>query len=983
MQLTVQYSAPLPPGFLSGSLTLTSKTTYIDKNGLVNQPVYRAIINSDRGLSNVQAPAQQLQIIGMGLGDPATASPLVVTVTMTVTGQATPLKYTFSVIPLDTGGGNLNLHLPAINVPLVGPLPDTIQALIAQVTAAQAILSDLVTQSGTNLALITFVLASYPQVVQQAQAVLQAVYDNAALLPNAVVADYTARDAYFAALNGDGTVTTMNDHLVWQRKGGIISNLGPNSLAYPTDAPNIRPLEISSKPRPLRGPRLTFRFDDGFINDSQDVRPILLELGINATFCIVNSYVGQTLDTVPYMTWDQIRQLQADGNEIASHTFHHVNLTTLNAADLDAELASGVAGLKAQGLNVNILAYPLNAHNAQVRKGARKQVRGALAGGYTSAVPPLDTYALPFREFVPNAPLSLYTGWIDEAIASNGICCVLIHSRFPEFDAGQKQNFRDMIAYARSHGVEIVTASQALERDGNQMEFGDPTGGVAGFGVDRDGKPFGTGIGTLQQAAPNFKTAAAGLQEFDAGKITVFDVNPQTGANWPIAAGTITVNRLASASGHLSTPGGGNFGWEFQQAKDYYTDAVYERRATGLTTWTDWTSAQAVYVRLPQNGGSVTPLSSSSPRTAYPASKISTMDAYGNGWPYSACSVITDRTAGGDASGSNTMWDRQFCYDFYSEAFSIRRALSDSAWSAWTEVSNPVKILPQNANNVSANSARTFFANGRITTMPFYNGLALGFPCSVGQLYVYRLSPDAATNANASWDREEVEDYNSNATWKRRATSDTAWTIWERTDAGAVVVPPPQLVQDTTYRASTPITAFPAGKTIYTQLNPSDIAADSTGVYPPGASGAGGTLVTETITTANGSTRAWSKQYFWINGFSTIFYRGLNNVGNGAVAWGDWYLLSRGVYTGDQTLNFGNVPAGGEATLTITVPGAIAGDLITATRRVPWFAGLHLMRATCYLPDGQTQTVVQLVARNFTASAIADANEVWTIRATR
>jgi hypothetical protein len=145
--LTPRYTAPLPPGFISGTIELKSQTTYIDKDGRVNQPFYLATIGSNNTLTNTQN-GQLLQIVGMGQGDPGNASPLDVVVTLVVAGLPTPLRPTFSVLNLDTGGGMLNLHAPNINVPLIGPLPATLQALIDQATQSEALLAAAIAAAG-------------------------------------------------------------------------------------------------------------------------------------------------------------------------------------------------------------------------------------------------------------------------------------------------------------------------------------------------------------------------------------------------------------------------------------------------------------------------------------------------------------------------------------------------------------------------------------------------------------------------------------------------------------------------------------------------------------------------------------------------------------------------------------------------------------------------------------------------------------------
>ncbi len=165
--LTPQYTAPLPAGFVSGRLEFKSRTQYVDAAGRANQTSYVAAINPDGSLTDVQTN-QPLQIVGMGQGDPATASALDVVATMVVSNLPTPLRPNFAVMPVDTGGGTLNLHLPDINVPVIGPLPLTIQQLQDRAQDQQAVLDD-------TLDLVRFQSAIFAQMSLDVQTGLAAI----------------------------------------------------------------------------------------------------------------------------------------------------------------------------------------------------------------------------------------------------------------------------------------------------------------------------------------------------------------------------------------------------------------------------------------------------------------------------------------------------------------------------------------------------------------------------------------------------------------------------------------------------------------------------------------------------------------------------------------------------------------------------------------------------------------------------------------
>jgi peptidoglycan/xylan/chitin deacetylase (PgdA/CDA1 family) len=62
-------------------------------------------------------------------------------------------------------------------------------------------------------------------------------------------------------------------------------------------------------------------FDDGYEDVYTDALPILLAHHYRGVFHIITGMIGGN-----YMTWNQVRDLQAQGMQVASHTVHHVNV---------------------------------------------------------------------------------------------------------------------------------------------------------------------------------------------------------------------------------------------------------------------------------------------------------------------------------------------------------------------------------------------------------------------------------------------------------------------------------------------------------------------------------------------------------------------------------------------------------------------------------------------------------------------------------
>ena len=86
--------------------------------------------------------------------------------------------------------------------------------------------------------------------------------------------------------------------------------------------------------KPVNGVVLTF--DDGRSDGYDYVLPALRKHGMHGTF-YVNS---GTIDGAFHMTWRQLRELRANGNEVGCHGAHHLDLSTLTRAEQKNEIGN-------------------------------------------------------------------------------------------------------------------------------------------------------------------------------------------------------------------------------------------------------------------------------------------------------------------------------------------------------------------------------------------------------------------------------------------------------------------------------------------------------------------------------------------------------------------------------------------------------------------------------------------------------------------
>ena len=96
------------------------------------------------------------------------------------------------------------------------------------------------------------------------------------------------------------------------------------------------------------------------------------------------------------MTWEQLQELQKDGNEIGGHGLDHVNIGGLSPADLRHQVCDDRENLVKHGFTPTSFAYPFGGYSeaakATVRDCGYSNARTIAAG--PEAIVATDVYAL-------------------------------------------------------------------------------------------------------------------------------------------------------------------------------------------------------------------------------------------------------------------------------------------------------------------------------------------------------------------------------------------------------------------------------------------------------------------------------------------------------------------------------------------------------------------------------------------------------------
>ena len=106
-------------------------------------------------------------------------------------------------------------------------------------------------------------------------------------------------------------------------------------------------------------------FDDGYRGVWADALPVLMRMHMPATAYVITDRISN--GDPSFLTWSELRALDANGVAVGSHTVTHADLTTLDDAQALAQLTDSRRALEQHlGRPVQWFAYPAGAENQRI-----------------------------------------------------------------------------------------------------------------------------------------------------------------------------------------------------------------------------------------------------------------------------------------------------------------------------------------------------------------------------------------------------------------------------------------------------------------------------------------------------------------------------------------------------------------------------------------------------------------------------------------
>lgn len=141
---------------------------------------------------------------------------------------------------------------------------------------------------------------------------------------------------------------------------------------------------------------VTIQFDDGNADQYQALA-LLNAHGMHATFYVNTGFIGDSA----HLSWSQLQDLFAAGNDIGGHTLTHTNLKKLKTADAQHQVCQDRDNLISNGLQPTAFAYPFGSFDSSTEQvvaycgyNSGRGVSGVNdTKVFAETIPPADAYA--------------------------------------------------------------------------------------------------------------------------------------------------------------------------------------------------------------------------------------------------------------------------------------------------------------------------------------------------------------------------------------------------------------------------------------------------------------------------------------------------------------------------------------------------------------------------------------------------------------
>ena len=216
---------------------------------------------------------------------------------------------------------------------------------------------------------------------------------------------------------------------------------------------------------------VSLTFDDGYDNEYTQALPLLNKYGFHSTQFIITDLIGQS----GYMTSAQVIAMNKAGNEMASHTVTHNDLTQESTSTLTNELSASKTQLgKWSAQTPTDLAYPYGLYNNTVVSYVKQYYTAAR--GVEDGLNSKDNwnpYDIKVQNIYDNTTTAQVADWVKQAQMTNTWLVFVYHSVNPDTSAGlynvTPTQLDSQLSAIKASGVTVETMQQAFAETSAQI----------------------------------------------------------------------------------------------------------------------------------------------------------------------------------------------------------------------------------------------------------------------------------------------------------------------------------------------------------------------------------------------------------------------------------------------------------------------------------------------------------------------------------
>jgi peptidoglycan/xylan/chitin deacetylase (PgdA/CDA1 family) len=209
---------------------------------------------------------------------------------------------------------------------------------------------------------------------------------------------------------------------------------------------------------------VSLTFDDAWASVYNNALPILQQYGFHSTQYLLT---GNTADPA-YMSVSMMQALKNAGEEIASHTVDHQDLTTLTATQQQQELSNSKTSLQTwTGATVTDFASPYGSIDNNVLTQIKKYYashRGVVSGFNSKNY--FNVWDIKVQDVTSSTSLAQIQSWVAQAQATKTWLVLVYHQVSTDPNAGDYNTtpaqLNDQFNAIKTSGIPVVTVAQAL-----------------------------------------------------------------------------------------------------------------------------------------------------------------------------------------------------------------------------------------------------------------------------------------------------------------------------------------------------------------------------------------------------------------------------------------------------------------------------------------------------------------------------------------